>query len=569
MVALLGLALIGGISLLVVPAGLWVALLGLTKHKSNLLVLGVAALSIGQAANWVAGLVETNVAGLVEERSKAQIVTEIAHAILAVRDVSELSDPAYVESLALLQQQRDRLGEGPRLVAASARFSCRAVGTVVLLAVISPFNVLLAIACLAPFGAAILNGRAAANSDRNVAVRTQRCKEAFAQFLEPTVMAEARLYGIGGELRALHSEVASSVVDARQMFVWVAALVETSGWCLFAVAALVVLSHLAVEVTSGAINVGGLLFAFGLSLQMGNLLGEGVELTKQWQAVLSAVRTLLGIEQRGLSKALSASVGPVALREGIRLEDVSYDYPDGRRALSNVNLTIPAGTFVALVGENGAGKSTLVRVLSGVSRPTLGRVTADGIDLYRDDPTVWQRRVAASFQDAVRFELAARDVVGVGDLPRLHDTDAVRNALRRGMAAHLEVDLRDGLATELGQSFRDGADLSGGQWQSLALARGLMRDDPLVVLLDEPTASLDPQTEYEMFRSYKELARTVATRTGAISILVTHRFSTARDADLIVVIADGHVTEIGSHESLMRDGGHYAELFELQAQAYR
>jgi ATP-binding cassette, subfamily B, bacterial len=223
---------------------------------------------------------------------------------------------------------------------------------------------------------------------------------------------------------------------------------------------------------------------------------------------------------------------------------------------------------VALVGENGAGKTTLVKLLTGMYQPTAGEVLIDGAPLAGLDLAAWRERTAATFQDFMRFELRAGQTVGIGDLPRLDHAGALSQALRRADATAVADALPDGLATPLGRSFTGGVDLSGGQWQRLALARGMMRELPLLLILDEPTASLDAITEAALFERYLA-ARELARGAGAITLLVSHRFSTVRMADLIVVLDKGRIAAAGDHASLVRAGGLYAELYEMQARSYR
>ena len=224
---------------------------------------------------------------------------------------------------------------------------------------------------------------------------------------------------------------------------------------------------------------------------------------------------------------------------------------------------------MALVGENGAGKTTLVKLLCGLYRPTAGQVAIDGVDLVRLDVDAWRRRTSGCFQDFVAFELLAGTAVGVGDLERLDNEAAVRAALVRAHAADVVSTLVQGLETQLGRSFDGGVELSVGQWQKLALGRAMMREGPLLLVLDEPTASLDAHTEHALFERYAKVSRGIGASNGAISLIVSHRFSTVRMADLIVVLDGGRLREVGTHEELMERGGLYASLYRLQARAYR
>jgi ATP-binding cassette subfamily B protein len=235
--------------------------------------------------------------------------------------------------------------------------------------------------------------------------------------------------------------------------------------------------------------------------------------------------------------------------------------------LDDVNLALPAGAVVAIVGENGAGKTTLVKLLAKMYEPTSGRILIDRTDLARIPAADWRARLAGAFQDFFRFEFRARHTVGVGDVPRLDDERAVVTAVSRAGAEDVVVRLTSGLETQLGATWPGGVEVSFGQWQKLALARGFMRDRPLVLVLDEPTAALDAETEHALFERYAAAVRGDGSD-GRITILVSHRFSTVRMAGLIVVLDGARVVEMGTHDALMAKRGQYAQLYGIQAAAY-
>ena len=324
-------------------------------------------------------------------------------------------------------------------------------------------------------------------------------------------------------------------------------------------------------VIDGAGSTGDVMLAIVLAAQVNQQVASGVTLFQQIQrsgralARLHRVRAAIeGGSPRGRGPA------PEVLRTGIELQNIAFRYHGAdRHALRDVNLRLPAGATVAIVGENGAGKSTLVKLLCRLYEPEAGRILVDGRDLAEVDVSSWRNRVAAGFQDFVRFEFDTRETVGVGDLPQVADDGAVLAALERAGTRDVVRALPDGLATRLGKSRPGGVELSGGQWQHLALGRAMMREDPLLLVLDEPTAALDTAAEHRLFTEYAAGASRVARRTGAITVLVSHRFTTVRMADLIVVVADGGVQDAGTHEELIARGGLYADLYDIQASAYR
>jgi ATP-binding cassette subfamily B protein len=256
---------------------------------------------------------------------------------------------------------------------------------------------------------------------------------------------------------------------------------------------------------------------------------------------------------------------------------VRFRYP-GRdeEVLRALDLFVPADRSLAIIGEYGAGKTTLVKLLARFYAPSTppnstqppGRILVDGVDLCALDLDAWRGRISAAFQDFARFEFLVRETVGVGDLAHVEQREAVGAALARAGAAEVASSLPAGLETQLGRDWPGGVELSGGQWQRLALGRAFMRQDPLLVVLDEPTAATDAPTEHALFERFAAAARSGASR-GTETLLISHRFSTVRMADVILVVDGGRIVEQGSHDELMRQARVYAELYDLQAAAYR
>ncbi len=269
----------------------------------------------------------------------------------------------------------------------------------------------------------------------------------------------------------------------------------------------------------------------------------------------------------GLQPQIGLTAGdqklPTPLVGGIEFRGVGFRYPDnGQWALRDINLIIRPGEKIALVGHNGAGKTTLIKLLSRLYDPTEGTILIDGIDIRTLDALELHKRIGVIFQDFVRYHLPARENIGFGQIDALNDMDRITESARKSGADAVIENLPEGYETMLGRWFHGGQELSLGQWQKIALARAFMRDAEILVL-DEPTASLDAATEYEIFRHFQELTE------GKMAILISHRFSTVRMADRIVVIQDGQIAEFGTHEELMRQEGTYARLFSMQAEGYR
>jgi ATP-binding cassette subfamily B protein len=348
----------------------------------------------------------------------------------------------------------------------------------------------------------------------------------------------------------------------------VSAVWHTLAWAIFGgsyVGAVVFVS----SVLRGAPGDVLLVLAAGarLSAYIGATVGEIGFLRGIW---MDGSRRLAWLEDYAASFMANADVAvPDRIVHGIRFDHVSFAYPGtDRLVLQDVSLELPAGAVVAIVGENGAGKTTLVKLLSKFYEPSSGRILVDGQPLGRMRADDWRTRLAGAFQDFFRFEFRARHTVGVGDVPRLDDEPAVVTAVDRAGANDVVGRLVEGLDTQLGPTWPEGVDVSFGQWQKLALARGFMRDRPLVLVLDEPTAALDAETEHALFERYASAAQE-DNPDGRITILVSHRFSTVRMADLIVVLDGAHVVEVGAHADLLARGGQYAELYGIQAAAYR
>jgi ATP-binding cassette subfamily B protein len=380
---------------------------------------------------------------------------------------------------------------------------------------------------------------------------------------------EVRVTGIGERLVTQRRAAWERWFGPMARVRWASAAWHTLAWAVFGLAYVGAIVFVAYGLRAPAGSV-LLVLAAGarLSAYIGATVGEIGFLRGIW---MDGSRRLAWLEDYAASVVAKADLpAPARLTRGIRLEHVSFAYPGTERlVLDDVSVELPAGAVVALVGENGAGKTTLVKLLGKMYEPSAGAIYVDDHPLARIRADEWRTRLAGAFQDFYRFEFQARRTVGLGDVPRLEDEPAVVRAVDRAGASDVVSRLAQGLETQLGPTWPGGVDVSFGQWQKLALARGFMRDEPLLLVLDEPTAALDAETEHALFERYAAAAHNGLASHGRVTLLVSHRFSTVRMADLIVVLDGAHVVEVGSHEDLMARRGQYAELYNIQAAAYR
>lgn len=415
----------------------------------------------------------------------------------------------------------------------------------------------------------------AADKKRGQAVQrvTPRTRLAGHLFTLATTAApgrETRLFGLASELRRRHREEWDSGgrdiarTDRR------ARVPVALAWLFFVLAYATAIAAMVRAGLAGDASLGLIVAAVAVTSQITGQV-QGLLTFNFWTLEsLRAARAFLDVVEDGaVERAAVVPATPVTvparLDGSIKVEGLSFQYWNrDQPSLNDINLELPAGAVVALVGENGAGKSTFVKMLSGLYRPSAGRILVDGTDLAQFAPEDWRARITAAFQDPVHIEMSLKDTIGLGWLEHRDDPERILEALRTAGGDKLLASLPEGLETRLGRTSWDGKGLSGGQWQTVANARAAMRQAPLLRILDEPSASLDARAEEWLFQQYANLSRT----DGGVTVLVTHRFTTARAADLIVVLDGGRVVEVGTHDTLSQADGLYAELFRLQARYF-
>jgi ATP-binding cassette subfamily B protein len=549
---------------------LWLSLLadGVLAAKHGLVWTACAGLGISAAATWFLRVVSDRTQRRFRERLTITLEAHVARLQASVASIEHHERQEYVDRLSMLRNQVFVLDHMYWSLFTTCGWILRLAVTLALLVSIHPALALLAVFALPTVFTSTWRPEVERKADERGTWVNRLSRHLFDVATTAPPGKEVRLTRLGESLidqrRAAWEKWYEPVAAARNR----SALWQALSWSVFGagyVAAVVFVSSV-LKASPGSVL---LVLAAGarLSSYIGAAVGEIGFLRGFW---LDGSRRLAWLEDYATSLERGADApAPDNVRQGITFEHVCFTYPGTRRlVLDDVNLRFAPGSVIAIVGENGAGKTTLVKLLCRLYQPSSGSIFIDGVDLARISPDAWRSRLAGAFQDFFRFEFRALHSVGVGDLPRQEDVPAVTAAVGRAGAGDVVDHLAQGLATQLGPTWPEGVEISFGQWQKLALARGLMRDRPLVLVLDEPTAALDAETEHALFEHFTAAARQ-RTFENSITILVSHRFSTVRMADFIVVLDGARVIESGSHEELMAKAGQYAKLYGIQAAAYR
>ena len=553
--------------MLAYPLGFRAIVDGAVAHQTGRIVTGLVITAIAFPAGWALQLIGAGLNARLTDLANLRLGLRIGTLTCDAPFLEHFERPDYLAQIDTLRERRRTLAGAPAQTLGMVRSGIQFVGAAILLALVWPPLIVVPLLAVAPTLADRKAARVQKRSDDDLADARRLLGDLFSVASTAAPARELRTFGVTEGLLGRHARLGDQVNAQALRAAHAAARWEAAGWILYAAGFGVAIVALVLRAAHGDASPGAVVEVVSL-LRRAQRQVTGATASAGSFATAAATADRLLWLQDYVAEVRPPADGsaPAGLTDGIRLEDIGFIYPGQETpALRDVCLTLRAGTTVAIVGENGAGKSTLIKLLTGMYRPTRGRITVDGRDLADISPERWREATTGAFQDYVRFAMSLGDGVGIGDLPRIDDRDAVLSAISRAGPGQLEGE-ELGLDTLLGP-YVGGRALSGGQWQRLALARGLMRDRPLLIVLDEPTASLDAPSEHALFASFREAAQGASA--GAITVLVSHRFGTVHMADQIIVMEGGRVAETGDHQTLIEQNGIYAELFALQAAAYR
>jgi ABC-type multidrug transport system fused ATPase/permease subunit len=533
--------------------------------------LAAALAALAYAVNVVLSDMVATPIPLIEQPAVRDLLPRVLGDITAIETLDHLERSDVLDRVAILRHAPWMIMAG-FWASVGAIFALAQLGvTLLLLGTVSPWLLLLLAFAAVPLWCDRRGSRAVAKADLDTAETFRLQQHLFELSTKPAAGKEIRVAGSAAEIVRLQTEAWQQTMNGRARASAIGAAWKFGGWLVFTAGFAAGLALVIDGTAHGAGSVGDLVMAVTVATNLRNTLHGAVTRTASVAQVSRFVNPLFWMRDH-LAEDRAHRTGtlapPPVLKDGIAFHDVGYTYAGtDRRALDGVSARLPAGSVVAVVGEYGSGKTTLVKLLAKFYRADRGRVTVDGVDLADFDTEAWRSRISAAFQDFGRFPTTFGENVGLGDLPHLDERERVAAAVAEADADRVVSRLPDGYDTLLGRDV-GGLELSEGQWQKAALARASMRPGPLLFILDEPTASLDAPSEQEIFQRHMSRARELGARTGAVVVIVSHRFSTVTGADLILVLDKGRLVEAGSHDELVALEGRYADLYGLQADAY-
>jgi ATP-binding cassette subfamily B protein len=497
----------------------------------------------------------------------------IVEDIATIEGIEHMERPEYLDRVAILRGSAWSLVEGMWTVVRAGFTAIQLALSLWILSDIDWWLMLLPVFAIAPLWT---DNRArrlvnAAQTESGEQFRLQR--QLFELATDAGAAKELRTAQVAAQLTTRLKQAWDNAMRMRSSARLRGAVWMALGWLLFSAGFTAAIGLILSRAAAGGTSVGDIVLLVTLSVTILQTVRSGVALSTDLFAAGNIIEPYLWlrdyVHQSDLEQRVPREV-PTTLSSSLEIRDLSYTYPGSNApAIESLSVTIPAGSVVAVVGEYGSGKTTLVKLLNRFYRPDTGSILVDGIDLLDFDAAAWRLRTSAAFQDFGRYpHLSVEEAIGLGDAGHRTDQERLAEAIRVASAESLVARLPAGLQTTLGRTF-GGLDLSEGQWQKIALARASMRPNPLLFSLDEPTASLDAPSEKSVFDAYMTRARRLGADSGAVTVIVSHRFSTVIGADLILVMDRGRLVECGTHEELLAKDAKYSDLFEIQASGYR
>jgi ATP-binding cassette subfamily B protein len=509
----------------------------------------LAGLAVG---GWLLATISDRANRRFADRAAIVVEEHVARLQSSITTMEHHERPDVLDRIAVLRDHAAALSELYQQLFATLGAITRLAITVGLLVSANPWFGLLGVVAVPAVLVSTHRADAERRAEEAGAQHDRLAKHLFELGTTPGPAKEIRVFGVQDKIGYLRRDAWRRRYQPLAKARWRTAWWQAGAHALFGLALLTAVATVVHQPAT-------LLLVLAAGGRLAQYVANTVQKTHFFRTIwLDVSRRLAWLEDYAAAQRDTATQQPPdRLDSGIRLEHVTFRYPGAdRNVLDDITVTLPAGATVAIVGENGAGKSTLVKLLCRLYPPTAGRILVDGVDLAAIDPVRWRQRVSGAFQDFFPFEYTAGESVGVGDLPRIDDPVALELAIDR--AGGIPVDP----ARQLGVTWENGVSLSHGQWQRVALARGFMRLEPLLLVLDEPTSALDSATEDALFERYAQA------HGAGVTVLVSHRFATVRMADLILVLDGSRLVECGSHAELMAADARYARLYRLQARAY-
>lgn len=552
-------------SVIGVLASVWVRAIvnGVVRHDMKSAFLSLAGIAASFAIESVLLIVGFALLRDIHERCGLVLTQERMRLTANLPGIEHFERPEYLDRLVLLSRGARGLAGVTTIAAQSVALISRAVVSAAVLFLLAPPFALLTLTVVPAVWSTAWGDSLIKRCRDGAAEESRRNQHLFSVMVSTDGASEVRLRGLAGGLVVREADSWRRITRAVFRGQVRAGAMKAAGWGPFVAGFIVSVALIASRAIHGDSTPGDVMLITILGSQMGFQVSEGSRVATESSGVRDTISNYMWLRKAGAQQASSsirARKTPRRLSSGVVFDGVRFKYPGARReVISNLTLSIPAGSSLAIVGANGAGKSSLVKLLTGCYEPCAGEILIDGRPLSSLDISQWRRHLAVVFQDYLRAELVLREAVGLGDLQRIGDENAVMRALAQ---AHCQN--RYGLDAQLGGQWEGGHKLSAGEWQAIAVARALMRERPLMLLLDESSSALDAPTERLVLESCIKRARTAASETGTIVVVITHRIAAARLADNIAVLDNGQLVELGPHDVLLRRRAQYAGLFTAQ-----